>query len=64
MFSTERLIADCRAAIAVDRSHTEVREVVKRAVSEPSSVMKALGEPKPGLHALYRSSELTILNVV
>ena len=64
MFSTEQLIADCRAAIAADRSHKQVREIVRRAVSEPASVVKALGEPRPGLHALYRSSELTILNVV
>ncbi|HET7766978.1 MAG TPA: hypothetical protein VFK92_17975 [Burkholderiales bacterium] len=64
MFDLDRFIADCKAALAADRSHKEVREVVKHAVREPASVMKALGEPKPGLHALYRSSELTILNVV
>jgi predicted metal-dependent enzyme (double-stranded beta helix superfamily) len=64
MFSTEQLIADCMAALAADRSHKEVRQVVRRAVSDPAAVLKHLGEPKPGLHPLHRSSDLTILNVV
>jgi predicted metal-dependent enzyme (double-stranded beta helix superfamily) len=39
--------------------------VLARAVSEPAAVIKALGEPQRGeAHTLYRSSELTILNVI
>src|SRR5215468_11008594 len=65
MFSIEQLIADCRAALAADKSHKYVNEVVTRAVSEPAAVLRALGEPeRAGLHPLYRSEELTILNVV
>jgi len=65
MFSTEQLIADCRAALAADKSHKLVCEVVRRAVSEPAAVLKGLGEPEhAGLHELYRSGTLTILNVV
>ena len=65
MFSTEQLIADCRAALAADKSHKLVCEVVRRAVSEPAAVLKGLGEPKhAGLHELCRSETLTILNVV
>jgi len=65
MFSAERLIADCQAALAADKSHKHVCEVVRRAVSEPGAVLTSLGEPKrAGLHELYRSSDLTILNVV
>jgi predicted metal-dependent enzyme (double-stranded beta helix superfamily) len=61
----ERFIADCRAAHAADRSHKAVREVVARAVSEPGSVLKMLGEPKRGeVQKLYHSPELTILNVI
>jgi predicted metal-dependent enzyme (double-stranded beta helix superfamily) len=42
-----------------------VCEVVKRAVSQPAAVLRGLGEPKrAGLHELYRSEDLTILNVV
>jgi predicted metal-dependent enzyme (double-stranded beta helix superfamily) len=65
VFSTERLITDCRTALAADKSHKHVCEVVKRAVSQPAAVLRSLGEPKrAGLHELYRSEDLTILNVV
>jgi predicted metal-dependent enzyme (double-stranded beta helix superfamily) len=34
-------------------------------VADPASILKALGEPRcAGLHKLYQSRELTILNVV
>src|SRR5215510_3820987 len=65
MFDLNQFIADCRAGLAADRSHTNVREVVARAVSDPAAVLKGLGEPtRAGLHKLYQSDELTILNVI
>jgi len=65
MFDLDQFIADCRAALAADRSHKLVREVVARAVSDPSAVLEQLGEPKRAvLQKLYHSPELTILNVV
>jgi predicted metal-dependent enzyme (double-stranded beta helix superfamily) len=65
MFDLDRFVADCRAALAADRSHKFVREVVARAVSDPGGVLKALGEPKSaGLNKLYQSNDLTVLNVV
>src|SRR5215467_13432043 len=65
MFSLEQFAADCRAAVKEDASHKFVREVVARAVSEPGAVLQALGEPKRGeIQTLYRSSDLTILNVI
>lgn len=65
MFDLDRFIADCRAAVAEDPSHKLVREVVARAVAEPGSVIKAVGEPKLGhVEALYRGDDVTILNVV
>jgi predicted metal-dependent enzyme (double-stranded beta helix superfamily) len=64
MFDHFQFIADCRAALAADKSHKYVREVVARAVSDPAGVMAALGEPqRAGVHELYRSEELTVLNV-
>jgi predicted metal-dependent enzyme (double-stranded beta helix superfamily) len=64
-FDLERFIADCIAARADDPSHKAVREVLARAVSRPSAVLDALGPPsRAGLHSLYRSPELTILNLV
>jgi predicted metal-dependent enzyme (double-stranded beta helix superfamily) len=65
MFELDRFIEDCRAAVAEDPSHKAVREVLARAVADPAAVIKGLGEPKRGeAHSLYRSNELTILNVI
>ena len=65
MFDLDQFIADCRAARAADKSPREVREVVRRAVSEPTAVLEALGEPqRAGMHTLHRAKDLTILNLV
>jgi predicted metal-dependent enzyme (double-stranded beta helix superfamily) len=65
MFDLDRFIADCREAVAADPSHKLAREVVERAVADPSGVLKALGEPRfGGVEALYRGEDVTILNVV
>jgi predicted metal-dependent enzyme (double-stranded beta helix superfamily) len=64
-FDLERFIADCRAARRADPSHKLVREVVARAVSNPASVLKALGEPaRSEVQRLFHSPDLTILNVI
>jgi len=65
MFDLERFIADCRAAVAEDPSHKAAREVLARANSDPAAIIAALGEPREaGVTPLYKSPELTILNVV
>jgi predicted metal-dependent enzyme (double-stranded beta helix superfamily) len=64
-FDLDRLVADCRAALAADASHKLVREVVARAIADPGAVMKGLGEPKRAvLQKLHQSPDLTVLNVV
>jgi predicted metal-dependent enzyme (double-stranded beta helix superfamily) len=65
MFDLDRFIADCRLALAGDKSHKSVREVVARTVSDPASVLKGLGEPRRSeVQKLYHSEDLTILNVI
>jgi predicted metal-dependent enzyme (double-stranded beta helix superfamily) len=65
MFSSERFIEDCCRALNHDNAHAAVKEIVARAVADPSQVLKALGEPKlAGVETLYRSDRLTILNVL
>jgi predicted metal-dependent enzyme (double-stranded beta helix superfamily) len=65
MFDLEQFVADCRDALAQDRSFAAVREVVARAVSEPSAVIESLGEPVWGqIQTLHHSPELTVLNVI
>lgn len=64
-FDLDQFIADCRAARAEDPTHKAVREVVARAVSNPAGVLRRLGEPaRAGLQTLYRSDDLTVLNVI
>src|SRR5262249_45918884 len=59
-----RFAADCRVALA-ERGSDAIREVVRRAVSEPGEIVAALGE-QTGAFAdiLVRTPDLTILNVV
>ncbi len=65
MFDLDRFIVDCRAALAADASHKAMREVVARAVADPGAVLGGLGEPqRGGVHTLYHSDDLTILNVI
>lgn len=65
MFDLEQFVADCRTALDGEQAARNVREVVARAVSDPSGLMRGLGEPKQGgIHALHRSPELTIINVL
>ena len=65
MFDLERFVADCKAGYADGPSHKAVREVLLRALEEPRSVLKELGEPaRAAIGTLYRSASLTILNVV
>ena len=64
-FDLERFIDDCRAALAAVPAERAVRELMRRAVSEPAAVLRALGEPKrAGIRKLHHSAELTVLDVV
>lgn len=64
MFDKERFIEDCRAALKETSSQAAIHELVKSAVSEPSAVVNALGEPqRAGVDTLYKADDLTILNL-
>ena len=65
MFDLESFIEDCKTAVEQDSSHRSVREVVKRALSEPTSIIKRIGEPlRAESQKLYQSPTLTIQNVI
>jgi predicted metal-dependent enzyme (double-stranded beta helix superfamily) len=65
MFESARFIEDCRQALREQNPHAAARELVAKAVSEPESILKSLGEPKvSGIQTLYCSEALTILNVL
>ena len=60
-----RFIDDCRTALAQVPAERAVRELVARVVSEPSAVLRALGEPRRAeIQKLHHSPELTVLNVI
>ena len=61
MFDRDQFIADLRGTLS-ERSRKATAEVVARAVSDPASIMRQLGEPdKPGVQVLLQSPELTVL---
>ena len=65
MFEIQQFIEDCCNAVKEDNAHAAVKEIVARAVAEPSHVLRVLGEPKwAALETIYRSENLTILNPV
>jgi len=65
MFDLDRFITDCIEAYRVDPSHKLIQQVVARAVSDPSRVLRGLGEPRRAqMQKLYRSPRLTILNII
>jgi predicted metal-dependent enzyme (double-stranded beta helix superfamily) len=66
-FDVHSFVEECRCAnqeTAADKQ-AAIREVLSRAMSEPSAVIAAVGEPqKGGIQTLYRAADLTILNIV
>jgi predicted metal-dependent enzyme (double-stranded beta helix superfamily) len=65
MFDLDRFVEDCGAAVREDPTHKAAREVLARANSDPAAILRTLGEPTTaGVTPLYKSPELTILNVV
>ena len=64
MFEVDRFVQDCRAALK-DADRRALKEVVEKAVSEPESILGALGEPKrASLETIHRADDLTVLNLV
>lgn len=64
MFDVDQLIADCREAAAESSPRRAVREVLLRAVGDADEVAAALSPTEGGLNIMYRSADLTILDVV
>ena len=43
MFSAEQLIADCRRALEEPSPQDAIKEIARRAISDPAGVVRALG---------------------
>ena len=64
MFQKERFIEECRAALKEGNAQAAIRELVARAVSEPSHIIRELGEPKvAGVDVMHKGDDLTILHL-
>lgn len=64
MFDLDQFIADLRATLP-ERSRQPMKEVVARAISDPAALVRGIGEPdKAGVQVLYKSPELTVLNLL
>jgi predicted metal-dependent enzyme (double-stranded beta helix superfamily) len=64
MFDLDHFITDLRGALA-ERSRQALKEVVARAVSDPASLLRCIGEPqKAAVQVLHRAPDLTVLNVI
>jgi hypothetical protein len=64
MFEKERFVEDCRAALKEHDTHSAIRELVAAAVTTPSEIIGALGQPRrAGVETIYRANDLTILNL-
>jgi predicted metal-dependent enzyme (double-stranded beta helix superfamily) len=65
-FDVQRFVEDCRVANqGTANGQAAVQDVLARAIATPRAVLKGIGEPKKGgIQTLYRSPELTILNIV
>jgi predicted metal-dependent enzyme (double-stranded beta helix superfamily) len=65
MFETERFIESCLEALKERSPQLAMQDLVREAVGQPGAVEKALGTPSDsGITTVYRSDDLTILNVV
>jgi predicted metal-dependent enzyme (double-stranded beta helix superfamily) len=64
MFDLDQFIADLRATLA-ERSRQAMKEVVARAVSDPASLLRRIGEPDAAaVQVLHQAADLTVLNVI
>jgi predicted metal-dependent enzyme (double-stranded beta helix superfamily) len=64
-FDVDTFVADCEAALRESQPALAVKEVLARAVANPSDIDRALGDAaKWEMRSLYRSSALTVLQFV
>ena len=64
-FDPQRFIEDCRTAARETDAQARISELLARELADCDAIIEGVGAPtKGGLKALYRSPELTILNIV
>lgn len=64
MFDIDDFVGECRAARAETEPRRAIKEVLGRVLDRRNEVVEAFRPAEGGLNVVYRSDELTILNVV
>jgi predicted metal-dependent enzyme (double-stranded beta helix superfamily) len=65
MFTLDRFIEECRAALGESAPEAVIREMLERTVAAPGELIATLGAPtEGGIATLHHSPELTVLHVV
>ena len=65
MLNLDNFISDCRAALTQPTLGLAIKEILARAVANPSEVEAALGTPsRANITPLHHDRDLTILNIV
>ena len=64
MFDVDALVVACREAAAEPEPHLAIRDVLARAVADPTSLADALPPTRAEITALHVSDEVTVLKVV
>src|ERR1041385_330318 len=63
-FAVEEFVAACRNAIDDTDPRGAVREVLREAVTSPSTVADVLRPERAGITLLHHSTDLTVIDVV
>jgi predicted metal-dependent enzyme (double-stranded beta helix superfamily) len=64
MFDVDNFVCDCVDTLDETDCRRAIREVLERAMVNPTDVASSLDHSEGGLNILFRSPQLTILNVV
>ena len=65
MLNLDHFIAECRGALTESSPELVIKEILERAVANPSQVEAALGTPRQAqIATLHHDGDLTILNIV
>jgi predicted metal-dependent enzyme (double-stranded beta helix superfamily) len=63
-FDVEEFVASCRQAGSEPEPRGAIREVLTRALSDPTKIADAMAPTEAGLSLLHHTPELTVLHVV
>jgi predicted metal-dependent enzyme (double-stranded beta helix superfamily) len=65
LFDTDTLVAECLTAVRAEtETRRAVREILLRTLEKPQPVAQAIGKDVGGIDLIFKSEELTVLNVI